>query len=271
MMIQTDLTDFDLLKDYVTSLYPAEKIKPKVSLEKQETELRSLKQTIGSERFYFVVDLRQFEISDMAGVQKWLGYYEKEFTLRRYWTSLHPGLQKLSHAVFREMIQVVCTGSFKLEFMVQRYSSLVALKHYKGNYLLAKRTASVFQYDYHNRLLEYLNEFTIIGDYNGESLNPKFFTDKGENEKEKNKLIMDNVRKRFRELKVFSIGELQVARALAYNQLATQQEIAESLGKSPHTIDTYCKRFLKKARDYFHVNFSTVAEAAKYVRKAGLL
>jgi DNA-binding CsgD family transcriptional regulator len=215
--------------------------------------------------------MKTFEVTAMDGVQRWLGYYEKEFTLKKYWGLIHPGLQKATHGVFLQLCDILCSGKFSLEFMVQRYSSLTALKHYNGHYLLTKRTASVFQYDKKNRLLEYLNEFTIIGEYNGESLSPTFFTNKGEKEKERGDIVMQRVIENFLNLKVFSVNELHVARIVAYQQGVTQNEIAAILSKSPHTIDTCCKRFLKKAREYFHYDFANVTEAAIYLQKAGLL
>ena len=174
-----DPSDFEKLKTYVISLFPEKINKYAVRQQLQQAELASLKRTIGSQRFFFVVDMATFEITHQAGIERWLGYSEKDFTLKQYWKIVHPGLQKTAHTVFVQMIDFLCKGRFTLEFMVQRYSSLTALKHYNGQYLLLKRTASVFQFDKENRLTEYLNEFTIIGKYGGEPLSPVFFTDKG--------------------------------------------------------------------------------------------
>jgi len=269
--LNLDPTNFDLLKTYVMGLLPDQAVSLQVPEKLQKQELASLKRTIGSERFYFVVDMTSFEITSMAGVEQWLGYYEKEFSLKKYWGLVHPGLQKLTHAVFLQMVEILCGGKFALEFMVQRYSSLTALRHRNGHYLLIKRTASVFQYDSESRLREYLNEFTIIGDYNGEALSPNFFTDKGEPESERGQLVMQKVMESFLGLKIFSPAELQVARILVYQKAVTQKEIARILGKSPHTIDTYCKRFLIKAREYFHYEFSSALEAAIYLHRNGLI
>ncbi len=266
-----DPSDFDQLRQHVISLFAPAETTLMVTDIQQKEELVSLERTLGSERFYFVVDMTSFEITKLGGIQKWLGYYEKEFTLKKYWKLVHPGMQKPVHNVFLQMANVMCTGQFELEFMVQRYSSLTALKHHKGHYLLLKRTASVFQYDSNNRLLEYLNEFTIIGEYNGESHSPSFFTDKGEQEASRGDLIMKKAIENFLGMKVFSVNELHVARMLAYQPGISQTQIAAILDLSPNTVDTYCKRFLKKSRDYFHHNFSSVGEASQYLRKAGLL
>lgn len=263
--------DFDKLKNYVINLLPDKTNKHIVSPRLQKEELLSLERTIGGQRFFFIVDLTTFEIIHLAGIERWLGYPEKEFTLKQYWKLVHPGLQKTAHTVFVQMIDILCKGQFSLEFMVQRYSSLTALKHYNGEYLLLKRTASVFQYDDENRLTEYLNEFTIVGKYEGEPLSPFFFTDKGKLEEERGKIVMQQVLEKFLGLKIFSMNEFHVARLIAYNPGITQKKIAGILGKSPGTIDTYCKRFLNKARAYFHFEFPSVSEAAAYLKKDGLL
>jgi hypothetical protein len=266
-----DPSDFDQLRKHVISLFPEQPDSPVVPAAQQEEEIHSISRTIGGERFYFVVDMTSFEISQSGGIQRWLGYYEKEFTLKKYWGLVHPGLQKAAHAVFLQMANILCTGKFDLAFMVQRYSSLTAIKHTKGHYLLLKRTASVFQYDTRNRLTAYLNEFTIIGQYNGEPLSPSFFTDKGEQETERGDIIMKKVLENFLGMKVFSVKELQVARMLVYQPGISQQQIADTLDVLPSTIVTYYRRFLQKAREYFHHDFSSALEAAIYLQKAGLL
>lgn len=264
-------SDFDQLRSYVISLFPEKIDNYTVTLQQQKDEIISLKRTIGSQRFFFVVDMTTFEITQHAGIEQWLGYPDKDFTLKQYWKIVHPGLQKTAHSVFLQMIDILCRGQFKLEFMVQRYSSLTALKHYNGEYLLLKRTASVFQYDKESRLTEYLNEFTLVGKYGGEPLSPVFFTDKGQVEEERGKIIMQHVLENFLGLKIFSVNEFHVARIIAYNPGITQKKIAEILSISPNTVDTYCKRFLNKARTYFYHEFASVSAAATYLQKNGLL
>jgi DNA-binding CsgD family transcriptional regulator len=266
-----DPSDFEKLKSYVTNLLAGKVNKFSVSAKLQDNEMASLKTTIGSQRFFFVVDLTTFEITHQSGIERWLGYSEKDFSLKKYWKLVHPGLQKSAHIVFVQMIDILCSGKFSLQFMVQRYSSLTAIKHHNGEYLLVKRTASVFQYDKDNRLTGYLNEFTIVGKYGGEALSQVFFTNKGQPEDERGKIVMEQVLENFLGLKIFSVNEFHIARMLAYNAGITQKKIAAILSKSPNTIDTYCKRFLTKARDYFHHEFSSASEAARYLQKNGLL
>ncbi len=271
MISRINPSDFDALKNTVTALFPPHLDKLQVTIQQQQVEIESLKRTLGSERFFFVVDLVNFEMTGAYGIQRWLGYNEKEFNLKKYWGIVHPGRQKSLIAVAIQLYQTLCTGKFLLEFMVQRYSSLVALKHYKGHYLLAKKTSSVFQYDKKNRLTSYIDEFTLIGDYNGEALNPVFFNNRGEQELERGGEIMRQVVEQFLGMKVFSPKELQTARQLAYEPSSTQAQLAQQFGVAVSTIDTYCKRFLQKSREFFHHNFSSAAEAAAFLKKEGLL
>src|SRR5207237_686300 len=113
-----------------------------------------------------------FEIQEVHGIQKWLGYSQKEFSLKQYWNQvMHPSRKQSLLLIAKRMYEVLCRGTYQLEFMVQRFATLTPLKHYKGHYLLVKKTSSVFQYDVRNRLTGYLNEFSIVSDYGGEALN----------------------------------------------------------------------------------------------------
>ena len=150
------------------------------------------------------------------------------------------------------------------------------MKHYNGNYCLAKKTSSIFNFDKENRLLSYLDEFTIISRLSEEQLhdhafNTRIFNTHGENEPEKQKEIMMNTMKRFLDMKIFSVKELQVARAVAYNPGITRARLASDFNVTVSTIDTYFSRFLEKARDFFIRDFPTVDAAAKYLREEGLV
>ncbi len=271
-------TDFESLRSFVLNLYDVEKqdYNPAVKEEKQETEIDLLKETLGGEHFFFVVDMQNFEITECHGTAKWLGYPEKDFSLKKYWDSVvHPGSKKSLLLVIMRMYEFLSAGKYPLSFMVQRFSTKIALRHRNGHYLLAKKTSSVFQYDKQNRLLAYLDEFTIIGVYNGEAATePRMYNSNGEREKEKEMAILEKVMEAFLKMKVYSVNELQTARKLAYKPQLTQAKLAKELGLSVHTINTYYKRLLTKTRDFFHKTekeIPTTLEAALFLRKEGLL
>jgi DNA-binding CsgD family transcriptional regulator len=267
-------TDFDILKNKVQSFFDEdhEKIKFMVAPEKQQKEISLLQEMAGSGRFFFEVDLPGFELKNAHGIQRWLGYPEKEFSLKLYWNHLsHPSRKQSLLLLAQQLYETLCKGVYPLEFMVQRFSSWVPLKHYNGHYVLAQKTSSVFQYDNRNRLTSYLNEFTIIGDYQGEPMNPRMYNSYGERETVKEKEIMEKTIARFLGMKIFTASELQAIRKLAYHPQITQAEIARDLDRSIHTIDTYYKRFLSKAREFYKQDFASVSDAAQHLRKEGLL
>jgi len=56
-----------------------------VPVEEQQKEIRLLKETLmNGERFFFVINMLNFEMEEAHGIQKWLGYGQKEFSLREY-------------------------------------------------------------------------------------------------------------------------------------------------------------------------------------------
>ncbi|HMC99181.1 MAG TPA: hypothetical protein VKH37_03480, partial [Ferruginibacter sp.] len=260
------------LRDFVQGLFKEGEHLPIVPKAEQQQEIELLKQTLGSERFFFVIDLKEFEIVRSEGINRWLGYPDGQLKLDDYWeTIVHPQCKKSTLLIAQQLYGSLCSGMYPLQFMVQRYSTRIALKHRDGHYVLVKKTSSVFQYDRTNHLLEYLNEFTIIGDYNGEPIEPRMFNSFGDRENEREKEILERTMKNFLDMKVFSAKELQTARKLAYEQNATQNSIAEEFNVSKHTVDTYYRRFLEKARNFFGTEFQSATAAATFLKKEGLL
>ncbi|MBL7749526.1 MAG: hypothetical protein JNM19_18960, partial [Chitinophagaceae bacterium] len=250
-------------------------MKPVVPESSQLAEIRSLQKTLGDERFFFVVDMQRFEMEHCYGVQKWLGYQESEFSLKKYWDSVvHPGSKKALLLVIMKMYELLSTGTYPLEFMVQRFSTKIVLRHANGKYYQFKKTSSVFQYDEKKRLLAYLDEFTKIGEYNADSTTePRMYNSSGAREAEKEKAILEQVFLDFLGMKVYSVNELQTARNMAYFPHKSQAELAEEADLSVHTINTYCKRLLIKTRDFFHKTekeIPSALDAALFLRREGL-
>jgi DNA-binding transcriptional regulator LsrR (DeoR family) len=70
---------------------------------------------------------------------------------------------------------------------------------------------------------------------------------------------------------VFSTNEFQIARKLAYNTKLTQAEIADEFGFTINTVNTYYKRILEKARDFFQIKFNSLAEVTTYLKRECIL
>jgi len=270
-------TDFTSLQQEILSFFASEdhsRIRLAVPEEVQQKEISLLKDTLmNGERFFFVINLLNFEMEHAHGIQKWLGYGEKEFSLRQYWdTVVHPSRRQSLLLIVRHMYELLCRGAYPLQFMVQRFATLVPLRHRQGHYILTKKTASVFQYDKNNRLISYLDEFTIIShSYHGEPLQPVMYNSHGERELEKERAIMNQVMERFVCMKVFTRSELQTIRCLVYDTNITQSEIARQMGCTVNTISTYYRRFLAKARDFYGQDFPSVLDAALYLKREGLI
>ena len=271
-------TDFDTLHQFVMSVNSIDTGRIlKVTKEEQEKEISSLKETTGDERFFFVVNMDSFSIEYSCAVKKWLGYSEDQFSLKMYWDRVvHPESKKSLLLVSQQMYKLLCTGHFPLQFMTQRFAGRIVLKHYKGHFLLDKKPSAIFQYDANNRLVKYIDEFTLLGEYDETNVlentfGTRIFNTNGESEREKRVEIVTNMVKQFSEMKIFSVTELQTARKIAYTPGITKKELAIHFSLAPATIQTLCNRFLEKARNFFQKDFPTVLAAALYLKQEGLL
>lgn len=267
-------TNFKNLRTLVQSFFNDEprNLTSVVPKDDQHQEIELLKQTLGGERFFFIVDMPEFEILQSFGINRWLGYSDNDFNLDDYWENVvHPQSKNSLLLIAHQLYGSLCTGMYPLQFMVQRYSSRIALRHRDGHYILVKKTSSVFDYNNKGQLTKYLNEFTIIGDYNGEPIEPRMYNSFGDREIEKEKEILSKTMQRFIDMKIFSAKELQTARILAYDVDASQNSIAEKFDVTRHTVDTFYRRFLEKARNFFGKEFRSATEAAVFLRKEGLL
>jgi hypothetical protein len=272
--------DFETINQFVQTLFPSNisHAEPVVSKSQQLQEIELLKMTIGSERFFLIIDVLNFKIEYSAGIQKWLGYSDREFSLRQYWDNVvHSGNKTALCLVMQEMFRLLCSGDYPLQFMIQRFSMNIVLKHHKGHYLAVKSTTSVFQHDRENRLLSYLNEFTIIGEHSELNSLPeeiRIFNTNGERVIELEKLLQQKLHVTFKEMKVFSSKEWQIAVEMACKPGITQAQLAKEFNLSIHTMDTYYRRILVKARKFFNKSekeFPTVQQAIGRMKQYGVL
>jgi|GEM_PF-4039553 len=273
-------TAFDQLREEVLSYYnePPENYVPVVSEERQQQELNLLKDTVHHERFFFSVNMFTFEIEHSAGIDKWLGYGENDFTLKKYWNHIvHEGNKKALLLVSNVMYKLLGTGFYPLEFVVQRFTGVIALKHYEGHYIVARKASSVFQYDQKNRLLSYIDEFTIINnnveeeELTSQSFAARITNVRGINETDKEDEILSLVTKSFNKLKVFTEQEFQLLRQIAYTPGITRAVLAGKFNITVNTISTVYSRLLTKAKQFFDKDFATVESVSRYMKNEGLL
>jgi hypothetical protein len=271
-MPQKDFNPVKELKELLAVLLPPENIYlPVVRKEQQLKLLETLNETLSTESFYFVFNLLTCELEDVKNATIVLGYPDHEFTVNRYLHCTHPGQTIQFNMIAHCMYKILCRGIFKLQFSTQKYISLIALKHYNGEYIVFKKTTSVFQYDTKDRLLAQLNEFNKIGDYEAEPLRPRVTETSGSQKDEFERQVFQMVLKGFMEKKYFSEKEFEVLKYYAGNESINRKQLAQLLGVTVSTIDTFNKRILVKARNTFTHLFNDVRAVAFYLKKEKIL
>jgi hypothetical protein len=260
------------LRELLCALLPEYKTyRVVVRPEEQVRTLGLLRETLSQESFYFVFNLLTGELEHVNGVDKALGYSAKEFTVGRYLNCIHPGQAIQFNMIAHSMYKVLCKGVFKLHFFTNRYISLVGLRHYNGEYIVFKKTTSVFQYDDQNRLLAQLNEFTRIDVYENSPLKPRISEMTGLQKDEFERRVFAMTLQSFAEKKYFSRRQLEVLKLYANDDSVTTRDLAEKLGVEPSTINTYNKRILAKAKEIFTHSFAEAREVALYLKRERII
>jgi hypothetical protein len=260
------------LNELLRQLLPPDEVyETMVSPEDQAERLGVVRKNLSPESFFFVFNLLTCELEAVAGVDMALGYPDREFTVGQYMSSVHPGQSIQFNMIARSMYKVLCKGVFKLHFIIDSYISLVALRHYNGEYLVFKKTTSVFQYDRKNRLLAQLNEFTKVDVYEHSPLKPRIQEMGGLQKNDFETAVFRMTFQSFAEKKYFSGRELEVLRAYAGQEDITTKGLAELLQVEVSTINTYNKRILEKAKEIFTHPFVEAREVALYLKKERIL
>lgn len=260
------------LKELLQDLLPAQgSYRPIIPREEQEGKLEMLRAGHSPEHFHFVFDLLGCKLERVYGVDKALGYPDKEFTVSHYLNCVHPGQSIQFNMIAHAMYHLLCRGVFKLHFLTDSYISLVALRHYNGEYYVFKKTTSIFQYDRENRLLAQLNEFTRVDVYEFSPLKPRILEMAGVQREEFERQVFALTFKSFAARKFFSGRQLEVLRQYAGDETITTRRLADLLEVGTNTINTYNKRILAKAKEIFSRSFSEAREVALYLKKEKIL
>jgi hypothetical protein len=247
-----------------------------ISEEQQAESVNQLKDIVKYESFFFVTDMLNSRLYALHGLQKWLGYSDRDFTEAKFRSIVHPAHHIALAIQAYAVIQIGLSGGFNKAFMHQsNYTVFLNIKHNDGHYVLVKRNATPFQYDQNGRLLEYMNIFTIIDQYHDKpfelsGLNPRAFDSDG-----KNLPILEDVREKTKQFfigtKFFSKNELEIIRTHAYNENTSVKVISQKLKIAESSAETYHKRILIKAFELFHVKFKSVKEVSVFLRKQSLI
>jgi hypothetical protein len=100
-----------------------------------------------------VINNNRFITEHVFGIHHMLGYREEDFTLKRYYSIIHPS--HLVAQVTREYVflESCMSGKWPTGFKSHRFINTIALKHSNGEYLLFKRLIMPFQHDEQFRML----------------------------------------------------------------------------------------------------------------------
>lgn len=271
---QTEIRNPDsgyiLLKKRVEELLIDGNFDKQVSKKAQYAEIEALKKTIDAERFFFVINLVDIKIEHAHGVHRWLGYPEKDWNIYSFYQSIHPAHAVVSTFHVYHSLGSLLRGEIKIGFLTTRYASTIALRHRDGHYLLLKRLVSAFQYDSKNRLLEYMNEFTIIGQFNNEPYTFRTSDHEG-NRYNWEQNIAEKIRKDFLRRKFFSAQEMHIICIYAFDPEVSTEEICSHLHITRNTLITYHRRIAAKALKIFSIKFLTVKEIAQFIKAEGLI
>ncbi len=267
------LSPKELLQFYQSQssrLLPDIEYNKQISPEEQKLEIENLKETVQYERFFFVVNLHKMEIQHVNGVKRWLGYEDKHFDFLKYLSLIHPEHVPAHNVTSITLIEGLMRGDWNIEFMKHRYITEMALRHIDGHYLLCKRLACIFQYDERRRLLEFINEFTIIRNHNGDPFTVRATSDEGKNLDWLNEFLA-RVQMAFQQKNLFGFQEIRILRKYAYNENISIAEIAKAFKIQESTVVTYNKRILEKAEDLYSKRFLNARQVALVLRESGML
>lgn len=251
-------------------LLPLDTYEKAVSPEIQAEDLNLIRETLSFERFFFVINLHRMELEHVNGVFQWLGYDDDIFTLPDFLSIIHPSHFSTHNITATQLIEDLMRGRWQLEYMKHRYINEIALKCNNGKYVQCKRLACVFQHTPDGKLLEYLNEFTIVGPYTtGKPYSIRALHKDGTNEFAED--MHSSVRFAFEEKKFFSYQELRLLRKWAYQPGMLVPDMAMQLAITRNSVKTYEKRIKKKATDLYRRDFHSAKEVAQFLHLQGLI
>lgn len=242
-----------------------------ISSEQHQVDIEQMKNNISNEYFFFVLDINKAAITHANGIQLWLGYSDELFTFKKYIQIMHPSQYYAYTSITGSIMELLHQKDYDIKYLTHRFISNTVLKNAEGNYLLFKRIISPWQFDKNKKYCAGLNEFYLLGEYRGETFNPRAsnrYNNKGiENtiaEEVKNMLNNNtNV------LLPFGTQQYRILRILAYQPDLKEKEIGEILSVSKNTVHTHSTNILNLAREYFLQSFKSTKEVAIYLKNEG--
>ncbi len=256
--------------DFAQLYLPETIIENTITIAKQEAILKELDKQIDKEQFYFVTDVKTGAIIKSNGINKWLGYTDGHFTKKKYLSAI-ANAHILPQGLYASVIfETLISKEISCQFLKPAAIATLALKNKAGKYFYCIRKCSPFQLTTDKRVTEYLSEFTIIKEYSNEAFHIRWSA-ADEKITTQIEIINKAVRKKFDELKCFSVQELRILKRYAKKENITSEAIAKAFKIEKATVGTYNKRILSKGEVLFGERFENARNVAEYLRELQLI
>lgn len=262
--------EFTSSKAFAKELFPnPEKMKFSVSAEQQQTELKRIKEGLRYEQFFCIIDMLNFEMKHAAGFEA-LGYNSSQVSLKDYFKMIKvDGIVQLMQLLGRETFKLSHLDI--INFMRPKFITTIPMIHTDGRTLLIKRTISPWQVTTEMQIVEYISEFTVIGEYNGEPINPRI-----EDVNPAAKEIYDRVVNKMLAVQPhfknpFSPKEMLLLHYYATNPNSSAKQTASDNQIEVSTMHYYNKQILNKAKTFFgdELKFNTAKDVSEFLKKNG--
>jgi hypothetical protein len=223
-----------------------------------------------SEQFSFMVDVKTNTYIDILGVDTHLGYHHKQFTAALYIKLIHPSHKFIQSYYAQGLYHQLLHNKIKLGFMQPVFVSSIALKHIDGNYLYCKRECYPITVSTSNKLLTYFCKYTIIKPFELETFSTRIY-----NPIDATQPIQENIQKAIVKLfatdNPFSYQEIKILKMYSEKASITNDKIAQQMNIDKRTVDSYNRRILQKANDFFEIEFINAKMVAAHLKKLILI
>lgn len=263
--------DYQNFKARCNQLLPAIELPLQVSEDEQNTFLNSVKMLVNSERFSFVVDLITLEITNGIGVERWLGYSQKPLTMFDYLKIIHPNHVDQLMQMALTTLEIASQNPGFFTFLDQRMIACLPIRDQTGCYWWVKRESLAFQFDARGRLTAYTNLFTVVKEYNGESMAPRYTDRAGNGNPALYDAFVKRYRERIRDHLPFTKRQFEILKIYAEGTGWTSQQVGQKLAISKQTIDKHNQSILIAARNYFAKPFHSATEVARFLHEEKII
>ncbi|NIJ55667.1 response regulator transcription factor [Dyadobacter arcticus] len=238
----------------------------RVSEEEHGRFLNTAKITAGHERFSFVVNLLSFEITHCIGAERWLGYSSRPYSMFDYFKSIHPSYVEQLMQMAIATLEVTNQFPGSVRYMDQRIIACIPMKDKNGEYWWVKRESASFQFDAKGRITAYANLFTVVKEYDGESMTPRYSDQAGNSKNELYDMFVERYQQRIRERLPFTKRQFEILQIYSEGAGWTSQQVGRKLSISKQTIDKHNQSILTAARNQYARLFISANEVAHFLR-----